>query len=104
MLKGAAMNQSGRFIAIAALCVTAVLLGCTLALIEWFPVPEVQAGHSPDRQGDYIMLPGARVQGDEVVYLIDVPARKLIAYSADPNNNRVVVHAIFDLATLKSQQ
>ena len=42
------------------------------------------AESSSDRFGDYIMVTGARTDSIDLLYVIDVPNKKLLVYSADP--------------------
>ena len=42
------------------------------------------AASSSDRLGDYIMVTGAMTSNRELLYVIDVPSKKLLVYFADP--------------------
>ena len=94
------MNANGKTFAIAVLCLTAVLMTCTLLILDRMPTNVAQAAGPGDRQGDYILVPGGTIRSVDVVYVIDMAARKLAAYSANMNTSRIEAKATFDLALL----
>ena len=77
------MSENSKLFAIAALAVTAVLMLCTMVILDRMPANPAYAGHSPDRQGDYLMLSGQTIVGDECVYILDIATSKVGAYRAD---------------------
>lgn len=94
------MNENSKLMAIAVLCVTAVLLTCTLVIMDRMPVKEAYASGPGDRAGDYVLIPGASARGADVVYVIDGSARKLVGYYPNLNSKRVDPVVKFDLAQI----
>ncbi len=93
------MSEQGKLITIALLSLTAVLLLCTLVIVDRLPVNQAQASGPLDRQGDYLMLPGDVPGGQQqYVYIMDLAVQKVRAYAVDRANNRVDMKAGFDLA------
>ncbi len=93
------MNEHGKLIAIAVLAVTAVLLLCTLVIVDRMPVSQALA-NSPDRLGDYILVTGMTVQGDEALYVIDTGSQKIGVYTASLVNNKIEARWQYDLSKL----
>ena len=91
------MNENAKLIAVAVLAVTAVLMLCTLLILDRLPISTAYAGHAPDRQGDYLMVSGGTIAGDECVYVVDIGSQRMVAYTADPPNNRVLLKAGLDM-------
>jgi hypothetical protein len=77
------MSENSKLFAIAVLAVTAVLMLCTMVIMDRMPANSAYAGHSPDRQGDYLMIAGQTIAGDEAVYILDIATSKVGAYRAD---------------------
>lgn len=95
------MKDNGKLMAIGVLSITAMLLLCTMVLLTSMPVREAQATGPSDRQGDYVMLPGDTIRGNtQVVYVIDIAARRVVAYYADLPKKRIEYAAAFELSKL----
>jgi hypothetical protein len=77
------MSENSKLFAIAALTITAVLMLCTMVVLDRMPANPAYAGHSPDRQGDYLMVSGQTPVGDEAVYILDIATAKVGIYRAD---------------------
>ena len=95
------MNQFNKSVTIAVLCVTAVMLLCTLFIVSNLPIRTAAANGPMDRQGDYIMVPAdtSRGAGDAVI-VVDLAARRLAAYVCDPARKRIEHVGIYDLQRL----
>lgn len=60
---------------------------------------EAYAGASSDRAGDYIMAAAARSDVNDLLYVIDVPNKRLLVYNCDvPNNTFRIVDDRVNLA------
>ncbi|MBN1943052.1 MAG: hypothetical protein JW849_07135 [Phycisphaerae bacterium] len=97
------MNKS-EHILIGLLTITGVLLG--VLLIGSIHSRQAYAGTSSDRYGDYIMVPAARSDVNDLLYVIDVPNKKLLVYYCyEPNNifkivdDRVNLAEVFRVST-----
>jgi hypothetical protein len=77
------MSEKSKLFAIAVLAVTAVLMLCTMVILDRMPVSPAYAGHSPDRKGDYVMVSGLTSSGDECIYILDIATAKVGIYRAD---------------------
>ncbi|MBN1554578.1 MAG: hypothetical protein JXA11_07515 [Phycisphaerae bacterium] len=64
---------------------TAVLLG--VMLVGSIHSQQAYAGSSSDRFGDYIMVTAARSTVNDLLYVIDVPNKKLLVYYCDKPMN-----------------
>ena len=92
------MTDNGKLIAIAVLAITAVLLLCTVVILDRMPASSAYAGNSPDRGGDYLMIPGGTIAGDECIYVVDVGAQQLFAYTWDPGRKEIIPRAKLDMS------
>lgn len=95
------MNNNAKTFAIAVLALTALLMLCTLLVLDRMPTSPAYAGSTPERQGDYLMIPGQTLRGEECVYVIDIASQKMGVYTANVSNSRIDAIASFDLAKLK---
>ena len=87
--------------AIGVLSTTAVIMLVGLAVIATRPEPAHAAGMTATG-GDYIMSVGTTPQTDEeYLYVVDVPAQKMIAYRFDVNKGAVDMVQAIDLAVLR---
>ena len=73
-------------ILITLLVVTAGIL--IVMLVGSWNAQNAYADSSSDRLGDYIMVTGALSTSRNLLYVIDVPNKKLLVYSADHVKNR----------------
>jgi len=78
------MNKS-EHILIGLLTLTGVLLG--VLLIGSIHSQEAYAASSSDRYGDYIMVAAARSSVNDLLYVIDIPNKKLLVYYCDKTMN-----------------
>jgi hypothetical protein len=92
------MNKS-EHIMIGLLTITGVLLG--VMLIGSIHSQQAYAASSSDRFGDYIMVAAAWSSTNDLLYVIDVPNKKLLVYNCDKTMKTftVVDHRV-DLATV----
>lgn len=88
--------------AIGVLSTTAMVLLVGLIVIQSRPAP-VRADGMTAQGGDYVMTVGALNQRDEdLVYIIDAPAEKMIAYRFDAGTRRIEIVQGADLAQMRS--
>lgn len=76
-------------ITIALLLVTASILGAMLVSSFLAENNVAQASQTSVRQGDYIMTSGQITPSRELVYVLDIAARRLNVYFPDINNERI---------------
>lgn len=83
------MNKSNENLLIVVLLLTAGLLG--IMVVSSLNSEDTALGYSNSRApfGRYIMINGKATNTQDLVYVIDVPNRKLMAYSVDAVRNRV---------------
>ncbi len=90
--------------AIGVLSTTAVIMLVGLVLVTSRPEPALAAGMTATG-GDYIMSVGTTPQTDEeYLYVVDVPAQKMIVYRFDANKAAVDVIQAVDLAPFRQGQ
>ncbi len=53
-------------------------------LIGSWNAQSAYAGTASDRFGDYIMVTGAMTSSRDLIYVIDVPNKRMLVYYADP--------------------
>lgn len=87
--------------AIGVLSTTAMILLVGLVVVQTAP-PSVRADGMTVAGGDYVVTVGARTQTDEdYVYIIDVPAEKMIAYRFDTAKQQIEIVQGMDLSVLR---
>ncbi|MDD4891539.1 MAG: hypothetical protein PHU85_16595 [Phycisphaerae bacterium] len=94
------MNNTSKLFAIAVLAITAVLLLCTLVIMDRMPANAALGVGTSEHQGDYILAVGATQQGDDCVYVIDTATQKMGVYWANTNQSRLDVKAQLDLGNM----
>ena len=83
------------------LSTTAAILLVGLALVTARPQPALAAGMTATG-GDYIMSVGTTPQTDEeYLYIINVPAQRMIVYRFDANKASVDIIQTIDLAQFR---
>lgn len=88
--------------AIGVLSTTALILLVGLIVIQSRPAP-VRADGMTTHGGDYVMTVGALNRPDEdLLYIIDAPAEKMIAYRFDARTQRIEIVQGTDLAQMRS--
>ena len=89
-------------LAIGILSTTAMILLVGLLIIQTRP-QQVMAAGMTTTNGDYAMTVGVASQNnEEVVYIIDAPIQRLIAYSFNAGRREIVVVDAIDLAEMRS--
>ncbi len=89
--------------AIGILSTTATILFVGLVVIHTRPAPVLADGMTT-RGGDYDMTVGAIDRRDEeLVYVINAPQQRMIAYRFNPNTNQIDVYQGVDLAEVRGQ-
>ncbi len=83
---------------ICALSITAVVLLVGLILTTVGGQNQVMAIGQTARGGDYIVATGQFTQNSELVYVMDVAARRLNAYSYDKSRRQLVLWDGLDLS------
>ena len=73
-------------ITIALLAVTAVIMGSML-LSGYMASPNAAYADTPIKQGDYILGTGGYTTATDLLYVIDIAARRLNVYYANINTN-----------------
>ena len=73
-------------ITIVLLLVTAAILSAVLLSVY---TTKPAYGDASVRQGDYIMVAGSLRTSKDLVYILDIAARRLNVYYADTNNNTI---------------
>lgn len=87
--------------AIGVLSTTAVVLLVGIVVVQSAP-QSVRADGMTVAGGDYVITVGARTQTDEdYVYVIDVPAEKMIAYRFDTGKHQIEIVQGLDLSLLR---
>jgi hypothetical protein len=87
--------------AIGILSTTAAILLVGLVIIHSRPDPVLAAGMTTT-SGDYVLTVGtATIGNEELLYIIDAPAEKLIAYRFDAARREIVPIEIVDLKGLR---
>lgn len=87
--------------AIGVLSTTAAIMLTGLVLVSSRPEPALAAGMTATG-GDYIMSVATTPQTDEeYVYVVDVPAQKMIVYRFDSNKGAVDLIQTIDLAQFR---
>ena len=93
--------MDSRNFAIGMLSTTAVILLVGIVIVQSAP-PSVRADGMTVAGGDYVVTVGARTQTDEdYVYVIDVPAEKMIAYRFDTGRQQIEIVQGLDLSVLR---
>ena len=96
------INMDSKNFAIGVLSTTAMVLLVGLIVIQSRPTP-VRAHGMTAQGGDYVMTVGALDQRDEdLIYIIDAPAEKMIAYRFDARTKRIEIVQGADLAQMRS--
>jgi len=97
------MNKS-EHILIGLLTLTGVLLA--VLLVGSIYSQQAYAASSSDRYGDYIMAAAARSSVNDLLYVIDIPSKKLLVYYCDKTMNsfkvvddRVDLNEVFRVST-----
>jgi hypothetical protein len=91
------MNPKNDTILMVMLLVTAAVL--SVLLVGSWSANKAYAGTSADHKGDYIMVTGAITDSSELLYIIDVPNKRMLAYYADPIQNTMRVVDDVNLST-----
>ena len=87
--------------AIGILSTTAVILLVGLVIINTRPLPAVAAGMTTT-SGDYVLTVGtATIGNEEVLYVVDAPQQRMIAYRFDGARRQVQVVDGVDLKELR---
>ena len=76
--------NSNRNTTLVLLLITALILG---ALVVATYTPATALAESPDRRGNYIMIPGQWSSSTDLIYVINIATRKMNAYFANTNTN-----------------
>lgn len=84
-------------ITIGLLLITAAIL--TVLVIGTFNDRPAHAGHGGVRQGNYIMAAGKLSTTREVLYLINIPAMRMITYVLHPSKPEITAITGVDLKT-----
>ncbi|HAU36289.1 MAG TPA: hypothetical protein DCX07_01045 [Phycisphaerales bacterium] len=90
------MLKNPQNLTIVLLLATAVVLAAML--LATFTTRDAQAGTSAGKQGDYIMVNGMWSGSTDLVYIVDIAARKLNVYYAHAASNDVKLIQTVDLA------
>ena len=88
-------------IIIGALSVTALVLLCTVLLLQSsyrLPGPSMAWADTVDRGGDYVLATGSFSKTNEALYVLDGAAERLNVYHYDKKRNRIIT---FDSANLQ---
>lgn len=94
------MKDSRNF-AIGILSTTATILFVGLMIVLSRP-DTAQAGATTTTNGDYVLTVGVLTQNDqEVVYVVDAPAEKMIGYTFDGSRQEINVLQAFDLSEMR---
>ena len=93
-------NQS---LTIAALVITAVILGVGIILGGNSSANRAMAIGEIDRGGDYIMVTAQFTSSDEVVYITDAAAQMMNLYSYDATQRQLVLWDQVDLKRVLAQ-
>lgn len=94
------MNDSRNF-AIGILSTTATILFVGLMIVLSRP-DTAQAGATTTTNGDYVLTVGVLTQNDqEIVYVVDAPAEKMIGYTFDGSRQQINVLQAFDLSEMR---
>ncbi len=89
--------------AIGILSTTATILFVGLVVIHTRPAAVLADGMTT-RGGDYEMTVGAVIKRDEeLVYIINTPRQRMIAYRFNANTNQIDVYQGVDLAEIRAQ-
>ncbi len=95
--------MESRNFAIGVLSTTAAILLVGIVVVITRPSPVLGSGMTVSG-GDYIMSVGVGVQLDEeFVYVIDVPAMKMLAYRFDGNRGTIDMLQGADLSAIRQQ-
>lgn len=90
--------MNSKDLAIGVLSTTAVVLFVGLILLNTQPQPAYASGMG-DRGGDYIVLTGAMWEQEELLYVFDTAANKMMIYRFDMNRDQIVAVGPADLST-----
>jgi len=94
-------NNDAKNFAIGILSTTAVMLFVGLAVISTRPEPALAVGMA-NSGGNYEMTVGSiDTDVEEVVYVIDAPKQRLIAYKFNPTSGTIEILQGFDLTKLR---
>ncbi len=95
-------HVDSRNLAIGILSTTAMILLVGLLIIHTRP-QQVMAAGMTTTNGDYAMTVGVASQNnEEVVYIIDAPMQRLIAYTFDAGRREIGVVDAIDLAEMRA--
>ena len=78
------------------LVISAVLLSGMLFVARQTS-QSAKAGNTAARFGDYVMCPGARENGADNVYVIDMRKQRMIVYMIEPGRRDMIAVDLIDL-------
>ncbi len=88
--------QNSHNLTIGLLVVTAIILGAML-LTSYMDSQNTAYADTPIKGGDYLMGAGALTDKHDLLYVIDIGTRRLVAYSIDVNKKTVLLVDRIDL-------
>ena len=93
--------MDNKSLALGTLSVTAVILAVALLLVGNLAQPSVALASGQNvAGGDYVMMGGQFQNSLELVYIMDLAARRMNVYGFDANKKQLVLVQTIDLANL----